>query len=299
MLQKHIHKKIYELISEVPDAVIIQVDLDEILKGCDYINKEYNQEYSTVVADNTLKADSSLIIQTDKVRDIITFSDKGYNHFIFEIHSEREFELVLELTQDIVFQLPILDFNRQLENIVKRLENRKIMMTKSTQLLALEKHNFQMVMADYTMNCWNEQSLLFLKKYGIKEITIHPELEIDYSLNLIQKAGFIPQVIIAGKIPIGFMRGCFRELNICDQKCNGNINMRNINKGYDLELDCNSYLEYRTVYRVGIDMTYSDKDEFKKRILISKITEELKTNILNMRSVFIEMPNYLYRRNVK
>jgi len=299
LLQKHIHKNIYELISEVPDVVMIQVDLDEILKVCNCINEECNQEYSIVVADNTLQADLSLIIQTDKVQDIIAFSDKGYNHFVFEINSEREFELALELTQDIVFQLPILDFNQQIENIVNRLENRKIMMTKSTQLSALEKHNFQMITADYTMNCWNEQSLIFLKKYGVKEITIHPELELDYSLNLIQKACLIPQVIIAGKIPIGFMRGCFRELNICDQKCNGNIEMRNINKGYDLEIDCNSYLEYRTVYCGGIDMTYSDKGEFKKRILISKISEELKMDILNMGSVLVETPNYLYRRNVK
>lgn len=299
LLQKHIHKNIYELISEVPDAVTIQVDPDEILKVCNYINEECNQEYSAVVADNTLKADSSLLIQTDKVQDIIEFSNKGYNHFVFEINSEREFELALELTQEIVFRLPILDFNQQLENIVNRLENRKIMMTKSTQLLILKKHNFQKVIADYTMNCWNEQSLIFLKKYGVKEITIHPELELGYSLDLIWKAGLVPQVIIAGKIPIGFMRGCFKELNICDQKCDGNIDMRNINKCYDLEIDCNSYLEYRTVYRGGIDMTYSDKGKFKKRILISKITEELKMDILNMSSVFIEKPNYLYRRNVK
>ena len=299
LLQKHIHKNIYELISEVPDAVTIQVDLGEILKVCNYINEECNQEHSAVVVDNTLKADLSLMIQTDKVQDIIAFSNAGYNHFVFEIKSEREFELALELPQDIVFQLPVLDFNQKLENIVKRLENRKIMVTKITQLLVLEKHNYQKVMADYTMNCWNEKSLIFLKKYGVKEITIHPELELGYSLNLIQKAGLVPQVIIAGKIPIGFMRGCFRELNICDQKCNGNIDMRNINKGYNLEIDCNSYLEYRTVYRGGIDMTYSDKGEFEKRIMISKITEELKMDILNMNSVFIETPNYLYRRNVK
>lgn len=87
----------------MPDAVTIQVDPDEILKVCNYIDEECNQEYSAVVADNTLKADSSLIIQTDKVQDIIAFSNKGYNHFVFEINSEREFELELELTQEIVF----------------------------------------------------------------------------------------------------------------------------------------------------------------------------------------------------
>lgn len=55
-----------------------------------------------------------------------------------------------------------------------------------------------------------------VKKYGVKEVTIHPELELGYSLNLIQKYSLILQIIIAGKIPIGFMRGCFRELNIFD-----------------------------------------------------------------------------------
>lgn len=35
-------------------------------------------------------------------------------------------------------------------------------------------------------------------------------------------------------------------------------------------------------------MTYSDKGEFKKRILISKITEELKMDILNMNSVLLK-----------
>jgi hypothetical protein len=74
--------------------------------------------------------------------------------------------------------------------------------------------------------------------------------------------------------------------------------MRNINKGYDLDIEYNSYLEYWTVYCGGIDITYSDEGKFKKRILISKISEYLKMDLLHMRFVFVETSNYLYRRNV-
>lgn len=290
---------VYELISEVPDLESVYVDIKAIDKFCDNVNEQYSQGYDTIQCNNNIYMNNSMVIQTDKVSDIINFSKKGYRYFIFEISCKEEFEVALSLNQDIIFRLPILDFDMKTDSIIKKLENRKIMITRNSHLTYISKYNFEYVLADYTVNCWNESQLLFLKKYGVSEVTISPELKMDYSVDFIGKFGLIANVIVAGKIPIGFTRGCFKELNICNHKCDSRFVMRNINKNYDIEIDCLAPFGFRTVYREGIDVAFSSEGEFRKRIVISNFSENMKKDMLDNNCIQIPKPNYLYRRNVR
>lgn len=291
---------VYELISEVPDAETVKVDIEEINAICNDINIKCNKKNKEVAAENNITIDrSTFIIQTNKAADIVDFSNCGYKNFIFEIESEKEFEKALSLTQDITFKLPVLDFSGKLNSLMKKLVDRKIMLTRSTQMVFLEKYKYKYISADYTINCWNEQSLKFLKNAGISAVAVHPELELNYSVESIKKCDLDPQIIIAGKIPIGFTRACFGELNICDHRCNNSIKMKNTDKNYELDIDCSGALGFRTVYRNGIDIAFSSHGKFKKRIIISKFSEELKNQFIKNDHIEIKNPNYLYRRNVK
>ena len=291
---------VYELISEVPDLETVNVDIDAVNNICLSINEQCYKEYHEVQGKNVITVDkSAFIIQTNKVSDIIAFSDSGYKNFILEIDSEEELEKSFSLPYNITYRLPVIDFSGYTEKLIQKLTNKNIMITKISQLIFLEKYDFKNVMADYSVNCWNEISLILLKKYGVSDVTIHPELKMDYSIKMIEKNGLVPTVIISGKIPLGFSRACFSELNICNHKCNDSIRMKNISKDYEVLFDCSNDYGYRTLYRDGVDVAYSDEGNFKKRIIISNFTEELKNEFLKNDLVKIDNPNFLYRRSVK
>lgn len=297
---KLITNNVYELISEVPDMETIEADINEIDSICYAIDHQCSKEYKKISGDNSITVDrSESIIQTNKAADIIDFSNCGFIKFVFEIESEKEFEKVLSLTQDITFRLPVLDFSGKMDSIMKRLVNRKIMLTRNTQLIFLEKYKYEYISAEHTVNCWNERSLRFLKKYGVADVAVHPELEMAYSVETIRSCDLFPLAVIAGNIPIGYTRACFGELNICNHKCSGSIKMENIDKGYELSIDCSNDFGFRTVYRNGTDIAFSSCGLFKKRIMISRFSEGLKNEFMKNDHIKITDPNFLYRRNVK
>lgn len=300
MILKALQYNVYELISEVPDLETADADIDVIHEICTSINEQCRSEYHEVQGKNTIFIDrSEFIIETNKAEDIIDFSNGGYENFIFDIESEEELAKALSLTQNIVYKLPVLDFKGDVERTVRKLAGKSVMLTKISQLMFLKKYGFKNAAADYSVNCWNEQSIALLKKHGVAEVTIHPELELEHSIKSIEKSGLTPCVIIAGNIPLGFSRACFGELNICSHKCNETIRMKNISKGYDVFVDCSNDYGFRTLYRDGTDVAFSCEGTFKKRILISRFSEKLKNEFLKNDVITINNPNYLYRRNVK
>ena len=294
-----LHYNVYELISEIPDLELINADMNAVFQICDKINQQCRAEYPVIQGQNRIKAEKSMLIQTDKVSDIIRFANHGYKKFIFEIGSQEELEKVLFLKQDIVFRLPMFYFHEKLETILKKLAGKKIMLTKNSQLLFLKKYTFSSVSADYSVNCWNKQALEFLKSYGVSATVVHPELELNATVNRIRESGLTPIVMIAGKIPLGFTRACFGELHICNHQCNSTIKMNNINKGYDICIACTNPSGFKSVYRDGIDVSFSSEGVFEKLLIISRFSEEMKQALLYQEYLALHQPNYLYRRNVK
>ena len=298
-LKTQIKYPIYELISEVPDTVQINVDIDNVIKLCEFINEKCRQSDIPIQCNNIIRTDRTTFIQTDKVSDILRFASHGYKHFIFDITSDTELDQVCALPQDIIFRFPMFDHGIDLEMIACKLVGKKIMLTRISQLQFLRIYQFQDVSADYSMNCWNEPALMFLKQAGINAVAIHPEMALNTSLSIMEHCGIMPIVMIAGNIPIGYTRACFGELGVCKHTCQGNLRMTNIDKNYDIEVKCTEPSGFKPVYRTGIDMSYTSVGTFEKRIVISRFSEELKSEFLTREEIVIESPNYLYRRNVK
>ena len=299
MLKTQIHYPIYELISEVPDTAQVNVDIDSVIKFCEVINEKCHKIDIPIKGNNVIRTDRTAFIQTDKIDDIVRFASHGYKHFIFDITSETSLDQACTLSQDIIFRLPMFEQGIDLETIACKLVGRKIMLTRISQLQFLRIYQFQNVSADYSMNCWNEQALMLLKHAGIANVAVHPEMALTTSISLMERCGITPIVMIAGNIPIGYTRACFGEIDICNHTCQGSLRMTNIDKSYDIEIQCTEPSGFKPVYRTGIDIAYMSEGMFEKRIVISRFSETLKNEFLTKEEIVIENPNYLYRRNVK
>ena len=299
MLKNNIKYPIYELISEVPDTVQTNVDIDDVIKCCEFINEKCRQADILIQGNNIIRTDRTEFIQTDKVNDIVRFASHGYKHFIFDITSEISLDQVCALPQDIIFRFPMFDQEIDIEKIAYKLVGRKIMLTRISQLQFLHKYQFQEVSADYSMNCWNEPALMFLKNAGITAVAVHPEIALTTSLSIMEHCGITPIVMIAGNIPLGYTRACLGELGVCNHTCQECLRMTNIDKSYDIEIQCTEPSGFKPVYRTGIDIAYKSDGMFEKRIVISRFSEELKSEFLTKEEIVIEIPNYLYRRDVK
>ena len=296
VIKKQINYPIYELISEVPDLARISVNIDAVMHYCTEINRECGQYDRIILGDNVVLADRNAMIQTDKVNDIIRFAKCGYKHFIFEITSEISLDQALELSQDIIYRLPLFEQCVDMDVVIRKLAGKKIMITRLAQLEFLKKSLFQSVSADYSVNCWNEPALLFLKNAGVTSVAIHPEMALSFAIRLMEKCNIKPIVMIVGRIPIGYTRACFRELGICNQKHKNFIKLTNINKGYDIEVHCTEPSNFKAVYREGTDVAIKSNEICEKRIIVSQLSGELKRAF---DKVEIQNPNYIYRRNVQ
>ena len=299
VIKKQIKYSIYELISEVPDLAQISVNIDAVMHYCTEINRECDQYDKIILADNVVLADRNAMIQTNKVDDIIRFAGCGYKRFIFEITSEISLDQACALSQDIIYRLPLFEQGIGMDMVIRKLSGKKIMITRLAQLEFLKKNLFQSASADYSVNCWNESALLLLKRAGITNVAIHPEMDLSFAIRLMKKCGIKPIVMMVGRIPIGYTRACFRELGICDRKHKNAIRLTNINKGYDIEVHCTEPSNFKAVYRVGTDIAIKSSEICEKRIVVSQLSRELKSAFLGFEKVEIQNPNYIYGRNVQ
>ena len=299
IINKQIKYPIYELISEVPDLAQVSVNIDAVMHHCEEINRECGQYEGIILADNVVLVDRNDMIQTDKVDDIIRFAKRGYRRFIFEITSEMSLKQACALSRDIIYRLPLFEQGVDMDAIIRKLSGKKIMITQLAQLKFLKKNLFRSVSADYSVNCWNEPALLFLKNAGVTSVAIHPEMALSFAIRLMEKCGIKPIVMKIGRIPIGYTRACFRELGICDQKHKNSIRLTNINKGYNIEVHCTGPSNFKPVYRAGTDIAIKSNEVCDNRIIISQLSSELKSSFLKFEPVEIQSPNYIYRRNVK
>ena len=302
-MEDKISYNIYECVSEVPENEKIYVDFSAVVIIADAINQlchDANQTFSDTETSRKIDA-LSAVIQTDNLNDIITFKNYGFRNFVFEISDISKLKKVLLFENDeinLYYRFPVLDFTDSLDKIAQMLIGKKVMITRLSQILFIEKNNYSVVSADYTVNAWNDVALDFLKENKIDQVTTHPELSLEYSINIIKNAGLTPSVIIYGRVPLGFTRACFKELNICHQSCKESIKMENVNKGYGIEIKCGNQFGFRTAYREGIDVVYSEIPNYGNRYLINSISDSKKNELLHLTSD-IHKCNILYRRSVK
>lgn len=278
-LNSKINGNIYEFTSAMPTDKEVNISLESV----DIIIKQINHIcLSADINKNTISEISlpknNVVFETDKAYVINSLAEYNFKKFIYSIKSYDQLKKDIELLPDnldIEFKLPILDFNEQINLILVLLQNKQIMITKSTQIQQIKDKVYKKISADYTTNTWNEKSLLFLMENGISCITLHPELSYDDYLKFVSYQGIEFQIIYFGKIPIGYTRACFNEVGFCNSECCSNRSeFNNISKGYSLEVVCNNSFGYRYIFFVrNVLANAKIADNISKRVVLTDFSD--------------------------
>lgn len=240
---------IYEFTANVPSLQEIYIDLEEVNIIIDQINHICAGE-NLSSKNQTSKASVNDIIETKSCETILLFKSKGYENFIYDVSDIDSLNKAISLYNsgiDIVFKIPILNFNTQIDEIFRLLVGTKIMLTKLSHILYLKRYHYTEVFGDYTLNIWNKQSADFVKEFGISSIVFHPELSYQDNSDATNNTFSSKYIVSYGKLPLGYTRACFSELNLCSQKCNESFSIENISKGYSLKIACDSSLGVRKI----------------------------------------------------
>lgn len=293
----------YEIISEIPENEVVFADLDTlngIIKNInDICSKHLNSQNKSI---NTINVyPDKAVIQTDSYDEILWCYKNGFKKFIYEIKRINDLNKLAKAdlpNVEIVYKLPVIDFNDQTDEILKLLQYKHIMITRISQLNFLNDYCFAHIEADYTVNAWNSNSLRYLAQHGVSDLIIHPELSVDYAVQEILDNGIKPSAIVYGRIPLGYTRACFKELGICDRKCNSFISLENINKGYSIEIYCDNDFGIRTVFRSGTDMGIFDTQPLKCIYSLIGLQQKQKNYVVVDKEIPVNDCNKIYRRNV-
>lgn len=260
-LKNFLSFNIREIFSNVPAFSSVQINSSAFKDVLSKLNESCNVVPKPVI--NTFVAPSAEdYIQINSVAVMQYLKELGYRKFIFDIMSAKDLnEVTGEKFSDclIIYRLPLLDFNAQQENILDNLKDKNVMITRPMQLTYKEKYGFKKMFADYTLNVWNSKSLAVLKDFEVEMFVAHPEPDISESKAIAKNANISVGVLYAGKIPLGYTRACFKEMKLCDGNCaNGVWTLKNVTKGYTLQIRCNENFGLRTILPSTIGIAGKD-----------------------------------------
>ena len=300
VLKSKLHFKILEIASNTEASSMVLVDPIELLT----VSKSLNQKCEGKLIAKPLPSKLPVptvddFMQLDSSLDMKYLKDVGYRNFIFDITSPEEANAALNLEGSvgtIIYRLPLLDFNGRFENVLLKLKGKPVMITRMSQLMYREL--FSTVLADYTLNIWNSEALGVLKEFGVESFTANPELSFDDNKKIADAVRLPMNMISVGRIPLGYTRACFGEINLCDGNCGASsFELKNITKGYSLRVACNNAFGCRTILPLSIGMT-SVAGDCRRRFILSQLNREERRLILSGRLDEVSRISSIYGRSV-
>lgn len=261
VITKNIKFELLDIVSSRSEHTVIECNLDDVLNAVAQMNQNIVNIPRHVV--DKIEApglnDYLQVCEAEMLREL---KERGYHNFIFNIQSVSSLEkaLLCENEQDhIIYRLPMLDFNNKLDDILRCLYNRSVMVGRWSQLLLNKHFKFKEVYADYTLNVWNREAVALLKSYGVKKYIVHPETTLNQNTEMIRDGEVGTMAIYMSRIPIGYTRACFRETGVCDGKCgNTDFWLKNKTKQYSVHVFCNNELGYRVLATSFLNAAYGD-----------------------------------------
>ena len=259
LLKNSLSFKLREVSSNVPEFFRVKVNrlafmsaIQKLNDACEIVPRSQVNRVVVPVAEDYIRLGELSVMRYLKAR--------GYRKFIFDVTSEEDLREVLSEDEFVVYRLPLLDFSGRQESVLAHLRNKVVMITRPMHLLYIEKYGFKKVFADYTLNIWNSKSLGILKNFGVEMLVAHPELALEESENIAQAFGIQTGVTYAGRIPLGYTRACFKEMNLCGRRCDRSFfELENVTKEYKLQIRCNERLGCRALVPSAIVVAAADK----------------------------------------
>lgn len=274
-IRSNVNFPIYELLADVPEKETVRLDLgelDEILARINALCGEQDSGFAEAAPFSDQP--SEITAQTDRAADIPLLRARGVKRIVFELSALAELERALAADEgDIVYKLPPADFTGKLCEMLPLLRGKPVMASRVSQLLLAEEFEFSELIADYTLNIWNSSAAALIKSLGVTGMTAHPELSAEESLEVANSAGLALSVIRKGKVPLGFMRGCWGESGVCKKDCRGISTLDNVTKGYSVLISCGGEFGFRKLFRTGVDVTCRCPEAAEKRYILTGMTD--------------------------
>jgi len=192
-----------------------------------------------------------LLVETDKIdyaKQLMTDTSIKIIYNIVSIEELKRIDNIInELGNSVIYKLPLFNFESINLNIyLKKLENKSVMFTRTSQLFETKEIKFEKKYIDYTVYTWNKETIKFLEKYNIDEFTASPELSYEKNRGILEGKNI--QYIIAGKLPLVFTRQCFSHLFGCKNCLENREEIKeliNIDKNIKFKVICKS--DYRMI----------------------------------------------------
>ena len=227
------------------DLLISKSLYDEIIK---YIIKDTKSKKHKLY-DNKVKL-SEIYLETNKQEVIDKYINDPFVKIIYDIetiNNLKEIDKVISKYNDkIIYKLPIFNWKGiDLSKYYKLLENKEVMFTRFTQIYLCKDIKFKRRLTDYTIYIWNKHTLKYLKENKIDMFTGSYELSFYTNKKIFGRNKY--QLILGGKLPMVYTRGCFSHLYKCNcinnQKDTKNI--KNMDKELNFDIYCND--DYRVL----------------------------------------------------
>ena len=216
--------------------------------------------------------------ETNVAEDCKKLVDIGAESIVFAVSKYDELLKILELDTkhtQIIYKLPILDFNNSLDRMLPLLKGKDVIISRLGQIAVARRMGLNIVGGEYTLNICNSYAKEFLRQFGVEAYTYHPENFNFYSSDKNM------EVIILGRIPLGFSRACWGEVGCCNKRCGSDSFMlHNETKNYDLEILCDNEFGYRTILNKESFGAVLLRPLDKARIVLTGLDKDIKDIII-------------------
>lgn len=260
LILKNISVNVYEISASLPSESIVSYNRDELLnciKNIDIVDKVSAHDEVNV---NRIKCN---VVETLEWESVLKYNEcHDYNQVIYDIGSIDDLLKVINALPDnnkTLFRLPRVDFMGVSYDMLKALIGQRIIIGKYSQLMMINREQFKYkeIIADYTLNIWNDATLLFVKNNSVTGLIIHPELSLNYFYSLLYSLDFKRYVVGKSFLIAGFIRGCFGMSdscnNISETDCrkkrlsHHEFDLYNIQKGFNVKVICDPNLGIRKI----------------------------------------------------
>lgn len=225
---------------------------------------------------------NQLYLETSNEEIIDKYINDEFIKIIYNIETVKKMKniehITLKYDDKVIYKLPMFNWKGfDLIESYKYLENKEVMFTRLSQIYITKDVKFKKKYADYTIYVWNHEALTYLKNNGIDEFTGSPELSYELNKKIYSNNDF--QMIIVGKMPLVYTRGCFGHILGCGSCLNSKQKYKSIkNEDKDLLFDIICKDDYRMLlYKYPVLNNYSKVDittNTKFRYIVSNETQE-------------------------
>ncbi len=206
----------------------------------------------------------NIYLETNNTLVIDKYINDSFVKIIYDIETINNLinieNIIKKYGDKIIYKLPLFNWKGlDLSDYYKLLENKEVMFTRFTQIYLCRNIKFKRKYTDYTLYIWNKHTLNYLKENKIDMFTGSYELSFYTNKKIFGNNKY--QLILGGKLPMVYTRGCFSKIYNCNCINNKNDikNIKNVDKELDFEIYCNS--DYRAV--INKDRILNNYNKFK------------------------------------